>query len=225
MLLYTGTSERRLPGKAAAPGRQCTPPPGASPEATDRLFAASSTEARLITERPRTFSTLSYASAAYMPSCRFPVPVRSWGSDFQADSPAAACSGSLQALHACHRYGSEQACAPLEPLLGGAVLAVPGHSGFVVYGGRAATEHTQDLPECVQRLVQWSSFRFQYHAELEAAVPVVVGNDTARALLLVCTCLLLVCTGLAVRIALAAQRPICMRSVPTCKSAGRAGRQ
>ena len=185
ILLYTGGSERIESSASLAVRHRCTLPPEAAPPATERASAASSTELRLITERPLTFSSLSYASAVHLPACRFPVPDDSFSTGPSVPpsrTAEAACLEALQARRECHRYGASQACAPLEPLLGAAALAVPRQGGYMVFGGRAAVEQTRDPPECVQRLPERSAFRFQYHAELEAAVTVSTGNVTTRAL-------------------------------------------
>lgn len=69
------------------------------------------------------------------------------------------------------------ACAPMEPLYGSAVVAIPSLTAFLAFGGRAAVDMVDDFSECSERLGRLA-WRFQYHTQLTDSVQLDINGST-----------------------------------------------
>lgn len=72
-------------------------------------------------------------------------------------------------MEGCLSRQHTHACAPMEPLYGSALLSIPGHTAFLSFGGRAAVDMIQDVPECSNK-IPTRAWRFQYHPQLSEPV-------------------------------------------------------
>lgn len=136
--------------------------------ATRRRAYTSGNALRFIEELPSTISDISVSSAWFSPSVRFelkPTYVQNPCDHQDADL-----------LAACLSPNHTHVCAPIEPWYGSALLSVPGHTAFLAFGGRAAVDMIQDVPECSHRLGNLA-WRFHYHPQLTDPVQLNVSGS------------------------------------------------
>jgi hypothetical protein len=116
---------------------------------------------RFIAEPPTKLSIWSSAPIDWNPGCFASVSAAA----FLPDTSLQHCLASM-IQKPCFQKRMQQVCRPLEPLYGSAVLAVPGMSALIVFGGRALLSNSNDMSACKERLLP-RDWRFQYHEELE----------------------------------------------------------
>jgi len=123
---------------------------------------------RFIEELPSTISDVSVSSAWFSPRVRFTL--RSAHADLPCEQQEA------QLMSTCLRQHTH-ACAPMEPLYGSAVVAIPSLTAFLAFGGRAAVDMVDDFSECSERLGRLA-WRFQYHTQLTDSVQLDINGST-----------------------------------------------
>lgn len=92
-----------------------------------------------------------------------------------ADVPCEQLEAEL--LSTCFSRQHTHACAPMEPLYGPALVAIPSLTAFLAFGGRAAVDMVEDFSECSERLGRLA-WRFQYHTQLTETVQLDVNGAT-----------------------------------------------
>lgn len=143
---------------------------------TRRRAYTSGNTLRFIEEQPSTVSDVSVSSTWFSPGVTFVL---------QQAFMHGPCEQQTTMLWAtCLQKQETRTCSPMEPIYGSALVSIPGNMAFVTFGGRAAVDMVNDIPECSAALGSLA-WRFQYHSQLTSSVQVAVNGTSVGALQLV----------------------------------------
>lgn len=141
---------------------------------------------RYIEELPLAFSSPAVAlmeEHAMQLSCWRRAPKQNVSVPQQDAGSASECVAAWTASSPCFRESMTRVCAPLQPMYGAAAVAVPGLAAFIIFGGRAAVDQSDDLPACKQMLPRDMAWRFQYHRELRSPLNLTIDGPGVPLLL------------------------------------------